>query len=463
MPRSRNGAIVIEQESPWSQFLGGFGQGVSRGVQQFEKDAAETKALTSEFLYNVGIGKIAPEALAGADMQAFLEQTGLMKNPQIQAAVDRGKKAMPGASAPPSIPAQIPTSDQASAGIGGGAVNIPQPEPEAPPQSKVNEYLQNKADTRTLALNEAERKVTLANSLVLQQRAEDIRQARKRSLPEQLKLQSDLVKAAGVDKSNVSYTINTEGEVSVSIRPPDVERLLNRQDKIATAYTRFEEQAATYKEKQTMHAYRLRSMLENDKITPQDLALAAGEADSKWYMAALAAIGGTKDTEQKVSVTVDQVNGVLNLINQNIQTYNRAIQAEGDRAQADQDTITSRFIPKLAFEDVSGGLTAEEYKKRKSPEDPGKLISDVRGDYRGSGISSPRPAAGQAQSDTEKVTRVYEGLKQTVMAAMKDNPNVSGPDIKNAVIGNKEQIMAEYGLNEKLFSLLMAMSDKVLG
>lgn len=462
MAQRRGGAIVIEQESPWTQFLGGFGQGVSHGVQQFEKRAAETKALTSEFLYNVGTGKIPPEMLAGADMQAFLEQTGLMKNPQIQAAVERGKAAMPGASAPPPVPTQLPTADTTEPGLGGGVVNIPQPEPAPLPQGVVNEYLQNKADTRTLALNEAERKVTLANSLILQQRAEDIRQARKRTLPEQLKLQSDLVKAAGVDKSNVSYTINTEGEVSVSIRPPDVERLLNRQDKLATAYTRFEEQAATYKEKQTMHAYRLRSMLENDKITPQDLALASGDADSKWYMAALAAIGGKKDPKEKVAATVDQVNSVLKLINENIQTYNRAIQAEGDRAQADQETITSRFIPKLEFSDVSGGLTAEEYKKRKNPEEPGQLISDVRGSYRGSGISSPRPAVGRAESDTEKVTKVYNGLKQTVMAAMKDNPNVDGKAIKESVLGNKEQIMAEYGLNERLFSLLMAMADRVI-
>ena len=33
----QGGAIVLEQESPWTQFLGGFGQGVSHGIQRSEQ------------------------------------------------------------------------------------------------------------------------------------------------------------------------------------------------------------------------------------------------------------------------------------------------------------------------------------------------------------------------------------------------------------------------------------------
>ena len=319
MPRSRNGAIVIEQESPWSQFLGGFGQGVSRGVQQFEKDAAETKALTSEFLYNVGIGKIAPEALAGADMQAFLEQTGLMKNPQIQAAVDRGKKAMPGASAPPSIPAQIPTSDQASAGIGGGAVNIPQPEPEAPPQSKVNEYLYKEDERKKLAVYEFQRKISSAETRLNAEHANDLRMGNIKSFAEQVDLTAKVLKQSGVEFDDIIWRGNAEAGLSWEINPLALKRLMEAQaNKKGTSYTKFETTASTFNEKRMRHVSKLSTFLATDRVDSKALALDSNDPETAYYLSAMAAINGEPDKNKRVALQVEQVEKIVKQLNENI-------------------------------------------------------------------------------------------------------------------------------------------------
>jgi hypothetical protein len=43
------------------------------------------------------------------------------------------------------------------------------------------------------------------------------------------------------------------------------------------------------------------------------------------------------------------------------------------------------------------------------------------------------------------------------------NPNLTAADLRRAVLDHKDELMAEYGLNEQLFALVMKMGDTVLG
>lgn len=455
----RYGAIVIEQESPWTQFLGGIGQGISRGVERFEQETDRKKQQALNVKEQILRGGDA-RPYTTLEGQAFLKAVGLDKDPDIMKIVETARATLPkeiteGAPTPVTIPSK------ANQELGGYAANIPGPQ-LTPSVKQVMDIMQNEEDQRRLAINEAERKVSLYNSIELQRSAEAIRTGRKKSLIDQFQEKSKDLDDIGWPKANRRYSIDSNNNVSVILSQPDISKLTALADKKAQAYATFEERAAAYNEKRLSHTYRLRSMLENDKILPQELGLGADE-ESRWYLAALAAIGSKQDTKEKVAATIDQVGKIIESVNKSITAYNRAIQAEGDKAGADQDTITSRFIQKLTFEDVSGGLTPEQYKERKNPTDPGKLIADIRGSYTKSGVSSPRPAVGAAMSDADKVRKVYDDLKGTIMEAIKTNPNVSGAQIRAVIEANKDQLMAEYGLNERLYSLLMAMADRVLG
>ena len=78
-------------------------------------------------------------------------------------------------------------------------------------------------------------------------------------------------------------------------------------------------------------------------------------------------------------------------------------------------------------------------------------------------MTAPRFSDVSAKDAATKVSDTFKDIKETVTSALQDNPTLDSTQIKQVILQNKDQIMAEYGLNEKLFSLLMAMSDKVLG
>lgn len=457
MPRYSGGAIVLEDTSPWTQFLEGVSQGATRAIKRGEEQADKAKAQAQAIKEGLMNGSIKPEQLGTQEGQAFLKSLKLDKDQDIKAIVDRGMATLPKElTQGPGTPVSIPSA--ANPELGGYAAEIPGQQ-LTPSAKQVNDLLEAEATKKKLAIDEAQSKIQLFRQMEVQRNAENIRLARRQSLPDQFKQKKADLDALGIPQSARSYHVDENNYVTVTIDPA---KLLTATDKEARAYTQFEDKAASYQEKQTSHVYRLRSMLENDKILPQNLDLGNDE-ESKWYLAALQAIGQKKDPKEKVAATVAQVERIVELINRNIQSYNRAIQAAGDQAKADQQTITSRFIPKVSFEDVSGGLSAEEYKKRKNPPDAKDLISEVRDDYRRTGIMSPRASDTKATRDSDKVKKVYDELKNTVLAAASDNPGLSAAKIRQVLMTNKEQLKAEYGLDERLFSLLSSMADRVLG
>jgi hypothetical protein len=472
MPRNQGGAIVIEQPNPWYQALEGLGKGAGMVTQALINKHKEAKDVVKELTIGTATGKIPLEQMGSEQMESYLRQAGVWDHPEVQAMVARAKESM-GYAAPPPVATQIPSAGPSADTTGGPAVNIPQPEPASPTSRQVTDFLQNKADVHALYMDQAKRsqdQIFRRQDIDYQLYANG---AMIPPLPVQTKTARDFVKNdlhldpdKDVDwsvtqrygKQVLSYSMKNKTEAEIN-------RELNSTDKRNAKWTDFETVASSLGGKRFLHTTKLGQILKAETITPEDLALEDADPTSAWYRMAVRSTNSKKNPHDRVIEASEQVDKMIGQINELIAGYNRVIQASGEEAGADQDIINSRRIQPLKFEDVTGGLTKQEFIDRKNgpSKKPDKLISEVRGDYRGTGITSPRPSEASSKSAGTKVQIAYNELGKTVRDAFRDNPDLSGAQVKSVLLGNKEQIMAEYGLNEKLFSLLMAMSDKVLG
>lgn len=476
MPRNQGGAIVIENPGPWSQALAGLGSGLSMVGAALKRNHDEKKQVIMDAVGGTATGKYKPEIWGPKEAEDYFKKAGVWDSPEIQGLVTRARTIM-GPGAPEDVATQMPVapgSPSATAGVGGGAVNMPQftPEPPVPTVTAVQERLQDVVDKHALLFDSLKRR----QDQVIARQQIDYVQAMNAGyfppLPVQMKNARENVKSQGFDPDrDAVYSVTQrygKDVLSYSMKDQEITnyyRSENQKDKTNKSFTSFETTASSLGGQRTMHAMRLGQILKTENITPEDLALDKNDGTSLWYLAAAKAIGVTKDPKKKVVESANQVEGLINQINKNITSYNRVIQAAGEEAKAEQYIIDRRRIEPLTFEDAAGGLTKEQYIKTKNgpSESPDKLISEVRDDYKRSSIAPPRPSDASSKDAATKVNDVYKDLKKTIIAAFSDNPSLRGDQVKQVIMGNKETIMAEYGLNERLFSLLMAMSDKVLG
>ena len=465
--RYQGGAIVIEQPNPWAEALQGLGAGAGMIGQALLKKRDKAKDTMQDITVGTATGKYKPEFWATKEAEDFLRSAGVWNKPEIQGLVTRARAGM-GYGAPPDVATQLPVapgSPPAEAGVGGGVVNVPQPAPEPPDAKVVNEYLYKEDERKKLAVYEFQRKISSAETRLNAEHANDLRMGNIKSFAEQVDLTAKVLKQSGVEFDDIIWRGNAEAGLSWEINPLALKRLMEAQaNKKGTSYTKFETTASTFNEKRMRHVSKLSTFLATDRVDSKALALDSNDPDTDYYLSAMAAINGEPDKNKRVALQVEQVEKIVKQLNENIKQYRRVIQSAGDEAKAEQLDITDRFTKEITFEDVSGGLSPEEYKKKKGlvPE-PGKLISDVRSDYRGNSVTAPRFSDVSAKDAATKVSDTFKDIKETVTSALQDNPTLDSTQIKQVILQNKDQIMAEYGLNEKLFSLLMAMSDKVLG
>lgn len=467
MPRNIGGAIVIEQANPWAEALQGLGAGAGMIGQAIFEKKEKAKNLMEDITVGTATGKYKPEYWATKEAEDFLKSSGVWNKPQIQGLVTRARAGM-GYGAPPDVATQMPVapeSPSAEAGVGGGAVNVPQPAPEPPDAKEVNEYLYKEDERKKLVLYEFQRKISSAETRINAEYANDLHIGNIRSFAEQVALTSKVLKQSGLEFDDVIWRGNAESGLSWEINPVALKRLMDAQArKKGTSYTKFETVASTFNEKRMGHVSKLSTFLATDRVDPKSLALDSKDPESNYYISALAEIEKEPNKNKRVALQVEQVEKIVKQLNENIKQYRRVIQASGDEAKAEQADITDRFTKEITFEDVSGGLSPEEYKKRKGlVPDPGKLISEVRKDYSGNSIISPRFSESSAKDAATKVSDSFKDIKDIVASAFKDNPSITPDQVKQVMVQNKDQIMAEYGLNERLFSLLMSMSEKVLG
>lgn len=482
MPRYSQGAIVLQQDSPWTEFLNGIGQGVSMGVKNRINKADEKDKIAQQVLFASMKNEIDPSLLAGDDAQRFFERVGIFDHPDIQGLIASARQSLPKemTEAPPTPGAEYVQSTPLS---GGGSPVIGEesmgsvrpgemppgmaamPTPQITPTSKaVHEYLINKAEKRKLAYEAEQGRQqqyrSLENAFAL--RRFDLGQTQ--SVAEQIKEKIGLLERMGyVPGRDATINISGKNLVSVSLHPYDQSKLDANKDKAETKALRVDDKVSSYTTARTTHVYRLQDLLSKDTVTLESMALDESEDPQvrALYLAAAAAVSSKAPTNQKVGEIIDRVEASIKVINDSLDTYNNEI---GDMARAagiSPEQTSGKLLKKITFEEVSGGLTPDQYRAKKNPPTAGKLISQVRDDYQPSRITSNLPASSSGK-ESDRVQDAYKGIAGVVQAAMGSNQGLTRGSIRGNIMEMKDQIMAEYGLNEKSFSLLMTMADRAM-
>jgi hypothetical protein len=445
-------ATVVE--SPWTQLLGGIGQGLSEGVKIGMAKKQQEIDLTKEILAGTASGKYDPRIWASTAGRDFLKAAKIDKDPMVQQLVQSGLSLMPQPE-----PTKLPSGD---------LVNIPQPDyyelgmyEKAPSAKEVQDTIYAEDQTRKLAQAQKE------SDLIFQRQSamDSLRWARMQKIDNPAMLietvkQSLFDSGANLDDWNI--TANSKGQISVTYNKDATGRITP--NKAIELSERFDNETETAFTRRTTHIKSLSGILAGDvsmanaDIDPSDtVAMALKQAAE--------AISSAKGSSKRIMERASRVQDIIRAVNEEIDVKNRSIENAGKRAGRTSEQIERSKIREIKFEDVSGGLSVADWLKARAKEDtPAKdLISDMR-----SAPLENRSVAGgfsgsRAGNDADKLKRVHDGVKDVVLAAVASNPDLTSADIKSNILSMKREIMAEYGLNERLWSMLMTMADRIMG
>lgn len=448
-------ATVIQEESPWTQLLGGVGQGLSEGVKIGMAKKQQEIDLEKEILFGTASGKYNPLIWASKSGQEFLTRAKLHERPAIKELVRSGLSL-------------LPQGDTAQATPGGGAVNVPQADLSvlgpgfAPSDREVQDLIEAEDMRKKLDLAKKESDLIFGRSVAL----EAIRTARMQGVKDPVELMNATRQAmmeAGVNLDDYSITTNSKGQISINFNTDATSKKITPNKAIELG-EEFDRQVSAAFNKRTQNIRSLSGILAGD------VSLASADVDPNDAVAvalkqAAELISNTKGSQQRIMERASRVKTILTTLNDEIAMINRAIENAGKRSGRDLDLIEKSKIRPVTFEDVSGGVKIEDWLKERTKEQtPSKdLISDIR--------STPlenRSVAGafgvkSQVTDADKLKRVYEGLKGAVETAIASNPHLTSDVIKSNIVGMKREIMAEYQLNERLWSMLVQMADRVMG
>jgi chaperonin cofactor prefoldin len=430
-------------------------------MERKEARADQAQNMGDQITMNILTGKLPPRILNTQVGQDFLRSHGLDKHPGIQAALTEAQANELASGEPTQLEAP-PAPGAEPGGVGGPMINIPKPMPTL---ESVQETIRKEEEAKALEVTNKEREITLKNQLLIRQWDETMRKNRMMSIDEQVRQFQALKEQLDIPEGQVSVSLDEEGNlrVSASVDPAAMEaRAESRSNRKINNEIRYENYISQTGVQKTAHAMRLRSVLERD-VALEDLAMDEGVSApvAKALGDAISQINKST-SKDKVVERAEAVDTLLKSVNSDIDQYNKrnAVAAKG--LGLGKDEIESRKVAPLRFEDVSGGISKVDWLKRRQPAKAEKLTSDIRNESRGASIPG-QPSAASAKSDSAKVKEVYDGLKEIVLGAVAKRPDLTSEEIRASIVGNKDALMAEYGLNERLFSLVTAMADRVLG
>lgn len=460
------GAIVINQESPWTQLLGGIGEGLAQGTRIGMEMKQKELDLEKEILAGTASGKYDPRIWASKAGRDFLKTAKLEKRPGIQNLIRSGEALLP-----QDLPSSVPGKTAATPS--GDVVNIPTPDQYLLKRgvSDPANAMDTKAVQDLIEAEELGKKMKQAqeeSDIIFQRQAamDGLRWARMQNIGNPAVLietvrQSLIDANANLDDWNI--TANSKGQISVTYNRAGSggKVTANKAIEMAEGYDNGITQAA---ERRTSHIYRLGAILGGD------VSMATADVDPNDQVAmalkaAAEAISSSKGSQKKIMERASRVNSLLKTINDEITARNSALEAAGKRAGKDAKLIEANKLKPIVFEDISGGVSMQDWLKQRALEDkdPKDLISEMRSEPLGGGVPPGRPSETRAGTDADRLMRVYKGLKDIVVAATASNPDLTSDMIKSNILGMKREIMSEYGLNERLWSMLMTMSNKVMG
>jgi hypothetical protein len=492
--------VELNQTSGLGNFMGGVGAGISRGTEMGMRKFEQDRQLKQQLLLGMSNGSIDPRILLTDAGQSFLHQTGLLGDPDLELTLNNARKSMLGPAPPANVETEVmrpqmpptpapaapptvgpPAPSPALTALGGYAANMPQAEGQAridaafqtPPSTKsVQDILEIEKGQKMAAMEDQRRAVDSFYHQRDLQKAEDMRLQRMRSIPEQAAIEQELMKhIPGLNTEGASFDIDPNGGLIWHFKMPDPTKKAGLEDKTSArtdkVYALINHGQAT----RTQLVGHVQNLLSGDLAAVQSAVRSGLDPETAANLAKVGQLLSKTQTKEKALESVSAAQRVIDQVNEQIKSLNASIASAVDSA-TDVETGEQIFpsgyffdhamVHPITFNDVSGGLSPEQYIERKATSSTKKLVSDLREPAAGAPpYAGPSAAAGT--SATEKVTAAFNDLKATAQDAWTKNPGLTAVKLRQAVMDHKDQLMAEYGLNEHLFALVLKMGESVLG
>lgn len=445
-------ATVIKQDSPWAQLLGGIGEGLAQGTKVGMAQKQQEIDLEKEILAGTAAGKYDPLIWASKSGQEFLKKAKIHGRPAIRDLVRAGLDL-------------LPRDDGVRVTQGGSVTNVPQADLSvlgseyAPSDREVHNLIEADEARKKLEMAKKESDLIYGRSVGL----EAIRAARMSGISDPVQLVSytrQAMEDAGMNLDDYSVTANTRGQVSINFNTGGSKL---SPGKVIEIGEEFDRQVNSAYNKRTQNIRSLSGILAGD-VSLASVDVDPSDAVAVALKAAAEAVGATKGGAKKIMERASRAKAIVKTLNEEIDVINRSIENAGRRAGKDSKTIEASKIRHVEFEDISGGVSEAEWlKSRAKEEQPAdKVIGDIRETPLNGRGAAGRFSESGAKSDADKLKRVYDGVKDVVMAAVAANPSLTSETIKSNILSMKREIMAEYGLNERLWSMLMQMSNRTM-
>jgi hypothetical protein len=432
-------------------------------VERKQERAEKAKDMGDQIAMNIMTNKLDPRILNTQIGQDFLRKNKLDKHPGIRAAISEAEARRMAAGEPTDL-STLQGKPEISAGgegpqMGGPLVNVPKPMPGI---DEVQKTIEGEETAKALDISRQEKALTLANQMAYQEFTDLRKKNKMMTIDQQIREYNAICDRLNIPPTQRSFSLDEEGNLRITASMPDTTKSAAASDRRLNREIQYENYISQTGVQKTAHMYRLRSILERD-VALEELAMDAGVSApvAKALNDAISALSKSTNKD-KILERASTVESLLKSVNLEIDQYNRrnAVAAKGIGLGPKE--IELRKVPPLTFEEVSGGITKDDWLKRRQPEKPEKLASDIRNESRGTSIPG-QPSAASAASDSDKVKTVFDGLKDIVLGAVEKRPDLTRDQIRGTIMDNKDAIMAEYGLSERLFSLVVSMADRVLG
>lgn len=464
MARMNYGAMVLQNESPFSQFLGGMGQGVSYRVQKSLEEEERTKRIGEMLMQSALSGELDPRFLATQEAEAFIKSLGLDKDSGIAALVSQGKAANAPLEAP--VTTEMPSKTK---GMSGPLVNIPQPQASA---KQVRESVLGEESGRALASKQAEANIALMKEYTLHVMKEAHDRGQTLS-PEEVGARLRRFQQAAGIQGQIKVTLDKTGAPTVTLDEVDPTQAASRTRTNMLNLNDYLDPVARLHTSRAQAVKDLGAILRGDLESVNDWAAQAGMAPeaAKLISGAIAALGDTKGKPRLKPADAAQL--YIAAVNKAFDIQNKAnadraalLKLPGDRVLADRaEALTFEEVagrPRDAWDDRVGDPDATPDAAGGDAEKVAKAAAEeARKRAAATPANPPKPDAGKADDKAKQIDGLYKEVTKLVVEARAANPKISSDEIVASMRELKDDIMAEYGLSDREYQLVEDMIKQV--
>jgi hypothetical protein len=486
--------LELNNVSPLTDIAHQVGGGLDQLAGAYAKRMIETRQFKNQLFQSIMSGGD-PRTLLGPAGQALLHSMHLDNDPDVKKLLDEAQASM--ALEPNTVEMSIPKTPAPAPGvnaageqilpsarvappelggpapkpnIGGYAVNMPQPYVQ-PSDKLIQDTIETEKVAKQAALEGARKQQDVFWQLWEQKQILNYKNGL-RLTPQQIVDQAKQVgQLVGLTDKDMQVQVDENGKMSVLFKTQDLNKRAALTDKTSAradkVYTLVDHGQAM----RTQLVGHIQRLMSGDLAAVQIASQAGLDPETAANLAKVAALLSKNTTKEKALDSVNAAQRVIDQVNEQIDSLNTHIASAMDEA-VDPVTGESLFtndyfytrgkIKHITFQDVSGGLSSDQYIQRKSPDKTSRLVGNLREPSAGAPPYAG-PSAAVGTSATEKVTHAFNDLKAMAQDSWAKNPNLTAADLRRAVLDHKDELMAEYGLNEQLFALVMKMGDTVLG